>query len=949
MASARPPGGSSVPQARLGLDISAFTAAPAAVAQAMRATAREASNALKSLRAEQKLAQTQANTTLAEIKAQQTQITATTKAESQVRIAAARAEGAAQAQVARAAAATTIEEERRKTAAFRSELRAREQANRQSQVSSGGFGQGAATFAGAALGGPIGGLAGAVAGGSPALAAGLLVSEAARFAIDADKLATAYGRQRIAAENLAGSQAKLNVLLQAYGRATGGAVSEADALTAVTKLMAVGFADDAQEAEKFARAIRGIALAMGTSQDYVTQNLILELFSQRGMRLDQLGLQYDKVRERADQLAAADSNLTAQQAYQNAVLEQAEERFGRLADTLEGQATGAERATKAWQDLRLELAQELKPNVDQAGNDFADLLGWINRVREANQSLQRESVQSRMQQEGSAVGLPSLLPSAANRSGNAPYTPFRSAAPDRFGGEQGQAQLALIIERESAIQQITRDSNEAILDSERQYGQQRASTVANYEKSRTREQEDFGRQRANAERKLQLSILDVAQDSARQRVKWEADLARTIATAQANTAERLADMQAEHERTTGERRADSDERMAEARADSAERLAEAQIELNERTSKERADSAERLAEIEKQYQEERETSLRSHTDTLHSAAARFDAKAIFDERKRWERENQEQLKGHAQAVEQEGKRLTEFEQEQEDAHAKAITQERKNLQERLDDERKSFDKANRQANEAYARQVADQQKALDKQITQANETHARQLADQAENDRLRIQEMRDAFADQTAQENTERAIRLSRQAEDHAAQLAEMAAAQGLRIAQIQENAAEERDQLDKEFQKALDEAGLRTTAYTEMLQRREDAAIKAFDKWWAHVNDEMEKEVPPTLGGEDSRPPGFARGGYVGETGMARVHAGEYVLSRAMLAGAAPVAPAVSQAVSNSSNSTSLTVAPGAIVVYAAPGQSATDIGAEVEARLADILRGMNPGGYYS
>src|SRR5687767_11577044 len=84
-----------------------------------------------------------------------------------------------------------------------------------------------------------------------ALGVGFGAAQIARFAVEADKVATSYRRQSVAARELAGSQEQLNALLETYDDATGGAVSKAQALSDVVRLQAVGFADSAEELERF--------------------------------------------------------------------------------------------------------------------------------------------------------------------------------------------------------------------------------------------------------------------------------------------------------------------------------------------------------------------------------------------------------------------------------------------------------------------------------------------------------------------------------------------------------------------------------------------------------------------------------------------------------------------------------------------------------------------------
>lgn len=637
---------------------------------------------------------------------------------------------------------------------------------------------------------------------------GVGAAQLLRLAVDADRVATAFDRQRVAGVNLAGSQGRLNELLEVYNRATGNAVDKVSALESVTKLMAVGFADNAKELDQFARAIRGISLALGTSEDTVTQNLILELFTQRGARLDQLGLQYDKVRQRADALQAADASLTQQQAYQNAVLEQAEERFGKLADSVEGQATGVEKARRVWRDLRLELAQDIKTNaVDDAGNAFSQLLERIQQARAAlRQWSQEVEIRRASSPNTSALGLllggglsssqANFIISASARDAARHAAAGSSVSPGpRFNDDQ----VAALRRRDEGFTEIERASTQARLDETRSYERQRTEVIANYEKQIAREAQDFARARANAERQLNMGILDVAQDSARQRLKWAADLERNI---------------------------------AQARSDSAERQADA-----------RKDANKRLADLDEDFKRDQERRQKDFDDDQLSAAGRLDAIQLLELRK----DRARQL------------------EDAEAAHKEQRDEIKEQLQERLDAEARS----------------------LDKSIRQQQEANDRRLAEQAENDRLRIADMKQDFADRVAQEDIERGIMMDRRAEDHADQLASLAAAHSERIQQIKDDAAREREQFTEESNKVLEDAGVHNTAWLKEQRRINDGVLKLHEELLEQQRRALKTPLGhPSLADPyaDRELPTFATGGAVSRTGLAQVHAGEFVLSKSMI-----------------------------------------------------------------
>lgn len=321
---------------------------------------------------------------VAQARAQQSQITAAAKAESNERSALAKAEQTTKEQAAKAASAQVIEAEKRLTAQTKAEIREREMAQRQaaSQASrSASAGSNRELIPGF---GQISQIAGYTIGG---LAVGAAITQGGRAAVELSQQAASYRRVGVAAESLAGSQARLNTLMAAYGQVTGGVVDKATALQNVTSLMAIGFADNAEELTEFIRAARGISLATGQQQDYVIGQLQLAIANQSTMRLDQLGLGVDEVKTRIEDLREANSGLTQEAAYQQAVLGLATEKFGALTESIESQATGVERLIAAWKNYRLELAQEFSGPID-AGAD------WLTRqmfpqLPEHRQGIQR--------------------------------------------------------------------------------------------------------------------------------------------------------------------------------------------------------------------------------------------------------------------------------------------------------------------------------------------------------------------------------------------------------------------------------------------------------------------------------------------------------------------------------------------------------------------------------
>lgn len=832
--------------ARIDLDLSSLTSAATVARAAGDAAAKAIEQSLKIVQNEQKIALQQAQQATAAVRAQQAQITATTRAESAERVAAARSEAAQTQQQERAKTATIIEEQKRQTAAFKQELRER---NR-SQVNSASIRQNATGFVGAAFGGPIGGLVGAAASGNIGLAAGLAVNQGAQAAIDATQVATAYNRQEVAARSLAGSQGRLNELLGVYANVTGGAIDQATSLANVTKLMSVGFADNAGELGKFGTAIRGISVAMGQSQDMVTQNLILELFSQRGQRLDQLGLQYQKVKDAANQLRAADGSLTTQQAYQNAVLDQAIDRYGKLAKSKEGAATGLELAGKATANAKLEIGQVVSGPVNVGGllaagwiEQQIDLLhGWERAWDDLKAAAQRAfgvSVPTGMQQR--------FIASSASR--DAARHGGAAAAPDSFTGDQ----QALLIDWNTKRVAVERSTQAAVVNEARSWANARLDAERSFTKQSVREAEDWSRQQSRTLEDFQESRAKNAKDYGKQQARQERDLGRSIAQVQADEADKVADI--------------------------------------------RKDGNKQLQRIEEDFASDQAKALRHFKNDQMDAAGDLDAKAVL----RLQRDFAEQ------------------QQDAKEAHGKQVKDAKEQLQQRLDDEAESL-----------AKSIIQQRKAL-------AERQADQAADYAESN----QNAQEQFDKEQARAGQDREIRLGRMAQDQQDQLDSLDRAHGKRMQQIAQQAEDENKALTEQYDKLFTGAGIRVKGFVDTSA---DDAIKAFDRFYTHAADTLngktklgessengESGIPRT----PSSPAAFASGGWVDRGGYARVHAGEFMLSRGMLAGRSPIPSSVQRAISKER----MSMRSLSINIYPTPNQSPVDIAKKVRAEMREIL----------
>lgn len=758
------------------------------------------------------------------------------------------------------------------------------------------------------LGGGPGGFAAGLLGGIGVGVGGYAVARGIRGTVEATETATAYERQRVAAEQLAGSQTQLNDLMDAYGEASGGAIDKTTTLANVTRLLATGFADSVPEVERFVAATRGASIALGKPQDYVIQETQLAISNISVKRLDQIGLGITEVQERIAQLRKENTGWTREMAFQEAVLGLMEEKYGELTKSVAGQKTGVEQLRAAWSDLGLAWGQLAGGPINRFSEALAKVLKYFEEIAVAQEKVRQgtfeglteestlgerrgfEIAQSKQMvarenarfwdqigatwlrrqitgQTQAQINAQRVLanPSAfgwpiAGSRGDAGPTLGPPTGPLSFRERFSEDEQAIIISANAQMLQLERDYSRARLDAIRQYEEQRINLVKDYTKQLAREEEDFQRSRARSQRDYERSVRDVIEDARRR----EADL-------RDNYHEQVADLQE-----------DLDERLADIRED----------------------GEERISDIQEKYIKDRERAERDHREKLLTAAGQLNAIAVVEEQRRYARENRER----------------------EEAHEEALEKERENQDKQIEEAQRAHAKRLADATEAYERNVEESRRAEEK----------------------RLEDMREARAIQLADEDEDRAIRKARAEQDHQDQLAEMKRQHEITMIRLEAEAEANRQILEDQLEAELAAVGHFVDGYLEKQKEKDQAIMDWFDEIIAKI--ERMNEAERTLqesrtiyypGSEPGRGMGaYADGGYVPVTGPAMLHAGEFVLSRDMLAaGWSPTSNSLSY------NSRNISVEAGAVQVFASPNQSAAEIAQIVNEQMMANFRELAGG----
>lgn len=530
------------------------------------------------------------------------------------------------------------------------------------------------------------------------------VVQLAKMAVAANETATAFNRQAVAARNLAGSQEQLNYLLEAYQKASGGAVDKATALADVTVLLSQGFAGTAEQVEQFVAGVRGASIAMGKSQEYIQQYVSLAIANQSTMRLNEIGLGIAEVEQRVASLRAANASMTKEAAFSAAILGLLNEKYGDLAKSAEGQKTELEKAGAKWKDLGLAMGELLSAPMDSffgGMNKWLDetsakvevLVGWVKAAQDAIDKLRGISPGA------GAGGVPSWM-TGVSKAASAPLLP-----------DHTQDIRSVRLDWSKGITQLNADTNQQLIDQNEDYQRQRADSEREYQKSTSREAEDFARSRARQEQDLVDSIADIHNNAARREKRQAEDLARGIAQAHADSEERIADA--------------------------------------------RKDSAKRLAELEEDYTRDREKAQRHYHKDLLEAAGSLDAKQVAELQNNFKEQETDAKQAHddqrdkiaeqlQERLDDEAKNLAKSIRQQNEAYDRQLADARENDALRLEEMQADF--AKRQEQEDIDRGIRLERMAID---------HDDQMAEMERAQGERIQQIQTHAAEERAQMDDE--------------------------------------------------------------------------------------------------------------------------------------------------------------------------------------------------
>lgn len=175
------------------------------------------------------------------------------------------------------------------------------------------------------------------------------------------------------------TQAKEN--LEAIKEASGGAVTNLNAMDLANQAISLHLADTAKGFGDVTRSAREIALVSPTIHDMGEALSQLSLFAanpQSFARADQLGLSATEVKDRMKELQAANAGLDDSQAKLQASMQLLDEKFGALLKTEDAQVSGVEKLQVAFKNLWAEMAKgPVGKSLDVGAGKAADFVTQV--------------------------------------------------------------------------------------------------------------------------------------------------------------------------------------------------------------------------------------------------------------------------------------------------------------------------------------------------------------------------------------------------------------------------------------------------------------------------------------------------------------------------------------------------------------------------------------------
>ncbi len=207
--------------------------------------------------------------------------------------------------------------------------------------------------------------------------------KAAAYALELGELGAESVRARTAFTALEGSSYRAEKAMKALTAATGNEISQAELAKISTRLLTDGLVSSQEEMVRIAAAADRIADTMGLSAAGGMEALISVLETRSPRALRGLGLDVAAVEQRIKDLTASGTDMTEQQVYMAAVLQEVETRMRGVGGAAIEEAAAIDRAKAKMADLKAEAGEYMLPMLADVLDALVKEVDYIPRVSAA--------------------------------------------------------------------------------------------------------------------------------------------------------------------------------------------------------------------------------------------------------------------------------------------------------------------------------------------------------------------------------------------------------------------------------------------------------------------------------------------------------------------------------------------------------------------------------------
>jgi len=190
-------------------------------------------------------------------------------------------------------------------------------------------------------------------------------------------------RSKMALEQLVGGAQEAEKWMRAIQDATLGAMTGGEAASTAYQLKRLGFADTAEDAQRFYDTVNKITLlnpALGDVNQTMSQ-IQLTIANMSFMRLDQLGISVTDVKRRIKELQAETAGMSREQAFQIAVMAELEEQASLVTDEMLGMTDAGGRMKAHWRGFKEWIGLEISEGFEgayTAAESFYKILTYLS-------------------------------------------------------------------------------------------------------------------------------------------------------------------------------------------------------------------------------------------------------------------------------------------------------------------------------------------------------------------------------------------------------------------------------------------------------------------------------------------------------------------------------------------------------------------------------------------